>query len=297
MRAGKSAKKAVLTIVSLIVLLAGAAAAGYFATNKLIVTGFKTKADELEATIDTNTHNVFVANEEIRMGDVITEEKLRVESQLLTNASGIFTEENLGTKALVNIPKDAVMYAAYSSAKEQESTARLVEYTCMYLSATLNKGDYVDVRIRYQNGEDFSLLAKKQIEEISIAAKSCHLIVNARELQMMASAIIDANEFNAVIYCVKYMSPSVQEATEITYPARAEILSVLYPDGGSEYLDLMKKRGALENRLIAFAETVDRAPIEVSNFGDTHGKEQSNTNDTGVTSTPPADIDVDSEEE
>lgn len=286
MRAGKSAKRSIIVVLFVLVLLIGAAAAGYMAMDKLIVANFKMKVNELESVVDTNTHNVFVANEDIKMGDEITMEKLRVESQLLTTYAGIFTEDEIGTKAMVNIPRDSVMYAAYASSGSDESTSRLVEYTCLYLSATLNKGDYVDVRIRYQNGEDFSLLSKKQIEEISIAAKSCHLVVNAEELQMMASAIIDANEFDAVIYCVKYTAPSIQEPTVITYPARAEILSVIYPSGGAEYLANMKKRGELEARLIEFAETVDRAPIDISNFTGEHGKEQSNTNDSGVTSMP-----------
>lgn len=286
MRTGKNAKKGIILTLVILLVVAGALGAGYIATKKLIFTNYEVKISELENQINTHTSNVFVANETIEIGEEITLDMLRVESQLITQTGGLFQDGDIGKKAFVEIPKDSVMYAAYAGGREDESTSRMVEYTCMYLSATLNKGDYVDVRIRYQNGEDFSLLAKKQIEEIAIATKSCHLVVNAEEQHRMSSAIIDANEFDAVIYCVKYTAPSIQEPTEITYPSRGEILSVLYPSDSEEYRSLMKQRGELEERLISVNEVVTRPPVDISNFTDSRGKEHSNTNDTGLTSTP-----------
>lgn len=290
MSRGKSSKRGLTIALVVAFLIVGAVGAGYIATKKLIIANYEAKVKALSDQIDGATRNVYVAKQPIKMGEEITAEKLDVVTQLITNPEGLFQPDNIGTKALVNIPMGATMYAAYGSDIESETTSRLVEYTCLYLSATLNAGDYVDVRIRYQNGEDFSVLAKKQIENISIAAKSCHLVVNADELQMMASAIIDANEFDAVIYCTKYTAPSVQEPTPITYLARGEILSVLYNQGSSEYIDGMRKRGELEKRLIEFAETTERNPVDISNFGQEHGHEQSNTNGTGVTSMPGDDL-------
>lgn len=282
----KSAKKGLVIFFVVLLIVAGALCAGYFATKKLIFTNYEVRIGELETQVNTNTHNVFVANQDIEMGTEITLDMLRVESQLITQTAGLFQDGDIGNKALVNIPANAVMYSAYSSGREDDGTARMVEYTCMYLSATLNKGDYVDVRIRYQNGEDDCLLAKKQIEELAIASKSIHLVVNDREIQMMSSGIIDANEFDAVIYCVKYTSPSIQEPTLVTYIPRGETLSVLYDTTTEEYQNLMKLRGELEQRLISVDEVVERPAIDISNFTDSRGKEQSNTNDTGVTSTP-----------
>lgn len=283
---GKGAKKGLVIFFVVLLVVAGALCAGYFVTKKLIFTNYEIRIGELETQVNTNTHNVFVAAQEIKMGEEITMDKLRVESQLLTHTAGLFQDSDIGKKSLVNIPAGSVMYAAYGGSREDESTSRMVEYTCMYLSATLNKGDYVDVRIRYQNGEDFCLLSKKQIEEIAIATKSVHLVVNSTEIQMMSSAIIDANEFDAVIYCVKYTAPSIQDPSEVNYLSRGEILCVLHDTESEEYKEIMKKRGELEERLISLNEVVDRPPVNISNFTDSRGKEQSNTNDTGVTSTP-----------
>lgn len=286
MRTGKGAKKGIIMALVMLLVVAGALGAGYIVTKKLILTNYEVRISELESQVNTNTHNVFVANETIEMGEEITADMLRVETQLITQTGGLFQDGDIGKKAFVEIPKDSVMYAAYAGGREDESTSREVEYTCMYLSATLNKGDYVDVRIRYQNGEDFSILAKKQIEEIAIATKSCHLVVNAEEQHRMSSAIIDANEFNAVIYCVRYTAPSIQEPTVITYIPRGEILSLLYDVTGDEYKNLMRQRGELEERLISVNEVVSRPPVDISNFTDSRGKEHSNTNDTGLTSIP-----------
>ena len=42
---------------------------------------------------------------------------------------------------------------------------------------------------------------------------------------------------------------------------------------------------------ISVNEVVERPPVDISNFTDSRGKEQSNTNDTGLTSTPTTEED------
>lgn len=241
MKRGKHNKKGFFSVVIVGLVIIGAMCAGYLVMEKLVIAKYELRVDELETQVAQNTHMVYVSNEDIKAGREITEEMLRAESQLVSQTVGLFVKEDIGKKALVDIPKDSLMFSAYGAVRDDETTSREVEYTCMYLSSSLEKGDYIDVRIRFQNGEDFAVLSKKQIENLSIAGKSCHLVINDTELQSMASAIIDANEYNAVIYCIEYTMPSIQEATAVTYPVRSETLISLYSQDSLEYTAWMAK--------------------------------------------------------
>lgn len=280
-------RKKFLSAIIIFLVVAGAMIACYLVMEKLVLAEYELQISELTAKVDQNTYTVYVANEDIKAGKEITADMLRVESHLVSQPVGLFEEGDIGRRAIIDIPKDSLMFSTYGAVRTDEGTTREVEYSCMYLSSSLESGDYIDVRIRFQNGEDFSVLSKKQIEKISLAGKSCHLDINDVELQSMASAIIDMNQYSAVIYCVEYTMPSVQEATPVTYPVRDEILLSLYSADSTDYRNWLSKRGALELRLNGSAEDVGGMfgnSIDISNFAGGSGKEHSNTNGMGIVS-------------
>lgn len=284
MRRTKHSKKKILSVIIICLVIAGALCAGYLVMEKLVLAEYELRISELTARVDQNTYTVYVANEDILAGKEITADMLRVESHLVSQAVGLFEEGDIGRRALIDIPKDSLMFSSYGAVRADDGTTREVEYTCMYLSSSMEEGDFVDVRIRFQNGEDFSVLPKKQIERISIAGKSCHMDINNAELQSMASAIIDMNQYNAVIYCVEYTMPSIQDPTPVTYPVRSEILLSLYPSDSSEYKEWISKRGELELRLNGSVGEMSGTSVDISNFSGNNSKEQSNTNGMGVVS-------------
>ena len=88
------------------------------------------------------------------------------------------------------------------------------------------------------------MLSKKQIEEMAIATKSVHLVVNSTEIQMMSSAIIDANEFDAVIIIDsdKYFSTDTDRRIMYVASTRAlHKLSVVSIGKESEFIKEIKE--------------------------------------------------------
>ena len=289
MRRGRGKNRLGVIILVVCVLLVGALAAGYMVSTKMIRATYEVEIDSLEKRLDDNTHTVYVTMIDIAAGDRIDENHLIKEEHLVTQATGLFTEEDIGKYALVDIPIGTVMNRTLITESSDENTAREVEYTCLYLSAGLEENDYIDVRIRYQNGEDCVVLPKKQIKKISLASSSCYLVVTENEMQMMASAIIDANEYDAVLYTTKYVKPSVQSPSVITYPPRSELLPYLFSSDGSGE-EWMRKRGELEERLENGGRVASRAQ-DISNYSKPQeGGLQSNVNGTGMSSDPGVDI-------
>ena len=289
MKVRRKIRKGSLITIILAVLVVMAVAVGYVITTKTMRAAHDIQVSALQDRLDTNTHMVYVATEDIQAGKVIEEAMLYEEQQLVTQADALFTADDIGRTALVNIPAGTVLTKVLVTNPSDESTSRLVEYTCLHLSALMEEGSYVDVRIRFQNGEDMAVITKKRVEKLSLAASSCYFTVSETEQQRMASAINDAKVYDAVLYTTIYTKPSIQEASLLTYPPRAESIALITAFNGEDTDELLRLRGALELRIGSsdkeYAD-VEREPIDISNFSSPKVDEQANNNDTGMVGAP-----------
>ena len=285
MRTRRKIKKGSVVAVVLVILVIMAVIVGYFLTTKTMRAAYDMQVSSLQDKLEANTHAVYVAAVDIQAGKVIEESMLYSEEHLSTRSEDLFTKEDIGRTALVNIPAGTVLTTVLATSPSDESTSRLVEYTCMYLSALTEEGSYIDVRIRYQNGEDETVLGKKRVEKLSLAASSCYLNVSEVEQQRMSSAINDADAYDAVIYTTIYTNPSLQEASLITYVPRAETIAIISALTGENPDELLRKRGELELRIGAvnggYAD-IERDPIDISNFSQPKVNENANNNDKGM---------------
>jgi len=166
----------------------------------------------------------------------------------------------------------------------KEVSEREVEYSCFYIGQNIRVGDYIDVRIRFQTGEDFIVLPKKRVERLSLSNATCFLMVNEMEIQRMASAIVDVSEYDAVMYCNAYPQPELQEAATVNYPVRTELnnlMMFLSEQIGQECFDSREIRLALETRL---NESMSESGIviDVSNLTGYVPNDKSNTNGDGT---------------
>ena len=269
-------KRVFFIVLSVMVATVGLATAIYMVSIKNIRAAYELEIDNYERMIKNNTHSVFTALTDIEAGEIITEEMLSANDMLCASSESMFSAEDIGKMALVDIPSGETMVKGFVSGIANGATEREVEYTCFYLPSSLEQGDFVDVRIRYSDGEDFVVLTKKKVEKISLASKSCFLAVAEDEIQMVASAIVDSNIYGAVLYTTVYMQPSAQPASAITYLPRSETLDVINIEEiyGSAYMDVLMLRGKLEQRLgnVSFDMDVsDFSPVTESEFSNVNG--------------------------
>lgn len=140
---------------------------------------------------------------------------------------------------------------------------RFHEYNVMILPTKLQKGQYVDVRISFPTGEDFVVLSKKKVEDLS--GTTVWYDINESELLVMSSAIVDAYLHGAKLYAITYVDPFLQDEAIPNYPANAKVIDLIQsnPNVLEKATEQLGKvaRNTLENNLSQISE-VDRMKIQ-----------------------------------
>ena len=173
---------------------------------------------------DSKSEKTIVATIDIPKGTVITEKMLALKSEAVTDTNSI------------------------------NSTYRLVEYSMIMLPTELQKGDTIDVRISYPNGQDFIVVAKKVVEKAD--SSSIWLKLKEDEILKMNSAIIESYSVEgAKMYAVNYTQPGVQAAANANYPVSDKVYELLVQDPNIATAIQQQYRTALNNH------TLIRRPI------------------------------------
>ena len=173
---------------------------------------------------DSKSEKTIVATIDIPKGTVITEKMLALKSEAVTDTNSI------------------------------NSTYRLVEYSMIMLPTELQKGDTIDVRISYPNGQDFIVAAKKVVEKSD--STSIWLKLREDEILKMNSAIIESYSVEgAKLYAVNYTQPGIQAAANANYPVSDKVYELLVQDPNIATAIQQQYRTALNNH------TLIRRPI------------------------------------
>ena len=173
---------------------------------------------------DSKSEKTIVATIDIPKGTVITEKMLALKSEAVTDTNSI------------------------------NSTYRLVEYSMIMLPTELQKGDTIDVRISYPNGQDFIVVAKKVVEKSD--SSSIWLKLKEDEILKMNSAIIESYSVEgAKMYAVNYTQPGEQAAANANYPVSDKVYELLVQDPNIASAIQQQYRSAINNH------TLIRRPI------------------------------------
>ena len=164
--------------------------------------------------------------------------------------------------ATIDIPKGTIITEkmltlkseAATDSNNMNSTYRIVEYSMIMLPTELQKGDTIDIRISYPNGQDFVVAAKKVVEKTD--STSIWLKLKEDELLKMNSAIIESYSVEgAKLYAVNYTQPGIQAAANANYPVSDEVYKLLVQDPNIVSAIQQQYRAALNNH------TLIRRPI------------------------------------
>ena len=104
-----------------------------------------------------------------------------------------------------------------------QDDVRKQEYNMLVLPMDLVAGDYIDVRIMLPSGQDYIVVAKKEVDIPEIngvpAEDTIWMNLTEDEILHMSCAIIDAYQIRgSKIYATKYTEAGMQEAAIPTYP-------------------------------------------------------------------------------
>ncbi|MEI3356117.1 MAG: SAF domain-containing protein [Clostridia bacterium] len=116
-----------------------------------------------------------------------------------------------------------------------QDDVRKQEYNMIVLPMDLATGDYIDIRVQFPNGQDFIVVAKKEVEIPNVNGTDSDdtIWVNLTEDEIlhMSCAIIDVAQVKgAKIYATKYTEAGMQKAATPTYPVNESTSALLRSD-------------------------------------------------------------------
>lgn len=128
-------------------------------------------------------------------------------------------------RAKVNLEAGTILSDSVLTVEEEvNKSLRLIEYNMITLPTMLEFGDTIDIRIAFANGQDLSIVANKQVQEIN--GNTLTLLLTEEEIIMMNSAIVEAYIMpSSNLYVTKYpdsVVPDDQGTITTTYVPTAE---------------------------------------------------------------------------
>lgn len=256
----KSKIKILVGVLSVTVIILIAMIAIIF-IGKRIMDGYKTQIEDMQWEMDANKQTVYVASKDITAGEAIEEGTNVYTQQIYTglDSNSYISSEDLGNMAIVDIPEGEPVMKNVVSPLAITKDAREYEIAVASLMTDQRENDFVDVRILFPNGEDFIILPKKQVINLSLDNSVFYTYMNEDEILRMASAIIDAYTISGTrIYTSRYIESNLQEEATPTYVVKSSTIDLINKDPNitriaSDTLNL-QARMDLETRLKGLTE-------------------------------------------
>ena len=262
----------VIILVSLILIFIGLILF-YFTIIKGIKNEYQHNIDVLKEQLEEKEIYVYEAKVDIPAGSQIKEEDLIYRVSCSDKPQKYFmTKEGIGMTVLMDIRAGTQVIKGMLTEDRVDSNLREVEYNIFYINNNMVQNDYVDVRIRFPNGEDYIVLSKKRILSPNIESFQCFLWLKEEEILSMSSAIVDAYLYSGtILYTTKYIEPNLQEESIPTYQPSLASLTLMEQDKNildKASMEVNRQlRKAMENRLTEYMN------LDISNVNWTLDKE------------------------
>lgn len=290
----RSQKQYLLVILISIGVIGIGFIAAYTLTVRQLETKYKSKIVHLESEITENKKRVYTAKEEIKAGELIEKGRLE-ETQIYTSQpeAAFINQEDFGKLAAVDIRKSQPVLSNMLT-PDLELGLREQEFSLFKLNTNLEKNDFVDIRIRFPNGEDYIVLSKKALKGINLEENDCFLWLDEEEILNISAAIVDAYlHADTDIYTAKYIESGQQESVPTYQPNESVMLLIANNpniiEEAKKELDL-RARKELEERLNVFEEKESKNEGE-GNGLETAGDENSSLEDDTVYSVDESEVD------
>lgn len=193
---------------------------------------YEKQIQQLKMSAELSQRSVWTVARTIPAGGTVTADDL-VAVQMPENLvpSGMMTsrETIIGKSAKIELqPGMPLMPSLLYEGTPIPKDWRVQEFHVIQLPSNLLKGQFIDVRINFPTGEDFVLLAKKKVRDLS--GTVIWLEMNELDILQTSSAIIDAYLQSARLYALPYIEPGLQEAATVNYPANSKVLDLMAHD-------------------------------------------------------------------
>ena len=239
----------------------------------------QTQIDDLQYEIDSNKQVVYVAINDIAAGETVAEGTNVMKQEIYTGLEEEYymSADMLGGIAVIDIKKLQPLMADMVTSLEITQDTREYELAVANLMTDQTENDYVDVRIMFPTGEDFTVLSKKPVHNLNLESCVFFSYLDEDEILRIASATIDAYTVTGTyIYTTRYVEPSLQDVSVPNYLVKPEVIDLINTD--PNILNIAKEalnldaRINLEKRLRGLTEDTLEAIANGHKVYDTAGK-------------------------
>lgn len=186
----------------------------------------------LKSEEQQNSRNVWITAKTIPAGVALKADDLKaVPVPVSLVPPGIITDREsiIGKNAKIELaPGTPLLSSLLYEGQPIPKDLRMQEFQVIQLPSNLKPNQYIDVRIGFPTGEDFVLLSKKKVQELS--GTVVWLELNEMDILQTSSAIIDAYLQGARLYALPYIEPGLQDAAVVNYPANQKVLDLMAAD-------------------------------------------------------------------
>ena len=182
--------------------------------------------------IEENKRTAYIPVEDIKF-DTKIEEHMVEEVEIMSSIPGEYfmTEDDMGKKIKTDLKAGLPIMKYMLEDELVNDDIRNVEFNTLLLQSNIKKNDFIDVRIRFPNGEDYIVLTKKQVSDIYLPTNTIWLNLGQKEIMTLSSATVDAYlREGTKLYVVKYVDPQVQKSAIPTYPHNADVQMAMMAD-------------------------------------------------------------------
>lgn len=249
---------------------------------------------------EVKKQQIYVAAKDIKRGKTIEKTDIKVteyEEEQVPTYIVESTDQIIGKKALVDISiKTPLTKSIIYKEGKINKDLREQEFALIYLPSKLEKEQYVDVRISFPTGQDYIIISKKKVQDISRTelTSTIWLHLNEEERLTMNSAIVDAylNE-GTKIYSITYVEPQIQEKALVNYPVSNVVLDLMKTNPDilleAERELSLRKRKDLDNSLKALSEE-DKKLVSRGEMNPIEEKLEKNVKNTNINETEEKDV-------
>lgn len=181
--------------------------------------------------------NAYIVSETISSGNSVDSSMLKATK---IDTSAVPTDAvNLGditenTIAKIDISKGTIITSSMITEKENAVTdsLRIQEYNMLKIASQIQTGDFIDVRLRLADGQDYIVVSKKKVEipqiDGSDSLNTIWIKLTEEETIAMSNAIVEAYQMSgSVLYTTKYVEPGMQGEAIPTYVPSAEVVNLI----------------------------------------------------------------------
>lgn len=192
------------------------------------------KMKSLQAVKASATSNVYVVVSDIKSGESLQGKAIIKQVESTAVPANSITDANSGryindkTVAKINLASGTVVTSEMisNSSESNGNDVRIQEYNMIVLPSRLEVGDFLDIRLRLPNGEDYIVISKKEVKQAS--EDTIWLKVTEDEILTMSNAIVEAYIMKgSKLYATTYTEAGNQTKSTPTYPVSYEVLKLI----------------------------------------------------------------------